>query len=113
MAKNTKLKRIQSKYQKKNEYILRDFLAMERTTLANERTIFSYIRTSFNLVVVGIAFIELEGFKAVQWLGYALFAVSAFLIIFGIYRYHVMQGKLNNYYKAMEDEEKKEGDNPE
>ncbi|MDH5381747.1 MAG: DUF202 domain-containing protein, partial [Cyclobacteriaceae bacterium] len=44
-------------YEVKEEIILRDFLALERTTLANERTLFAYIRTSLYLILAGIAFI--------------------------------------------------------
>jgi len=105
--KKKKFRRFQSDYKPKGEYILRDFLAMERTTMANERTFFAYVRISFYLVIVGIALVELENFEAVQWLGFALFGISVFLIIFGIVRYQMMQKKLNRYYEGMEVEQDK------
>ena len=39
---------------KNEELILRDYLAIERTKLANVRTLFSYIRTSLYLLTAGI-----------------------------------------------------------
>ena len=38
---------------KNEELILRDYLAIERTKLANVRTLFSYIRTSLYLLTAG------------------------------------------------------------
>jgi putative membrane protein len=51
-----------SKFQNQDEIILRDYLALERTKLANERTLLSYIRSSLYLMLGGIAIIQLEGF---------------------------------------------------
>ena len=42
------------------EIILRDLLALERTRLANEQTLFSYIRTSLYLLTVGMGIFEIE-----------------------------------------------------
>lgn len=87
-------------YEVKEEIILRDFLALERTTLANERTLFAYIRTSLYLILAGIAFIELEKFETFKWLGYTLFSISSFLILFGIVRYFKLRKKLFKFYKS-------------
>ncbi|WP_299517905.1 DUF202 domain-containing protein, partial [uncultured Flavobacterium sp.] len=43
-----------SKFENRDEIILRDYLAMERTKLANERTLLSYIRSSLYLLLGGI-----------------------------------------------------------
>ncbi|MGN0027609.1 MAG: DUF202 domain-containing protein, partial [Clostridium sp.] len=37
---------------KKEEMILRDFLAADRTLLANERTLLAYIRTGISLLAI-------------------------------------------------------------
>ncbi|MFZ2282343.1 MAG: DUF202 domain-containing protein, partial [Lutibacter sp.] len=50
MKKNLKSK---YKFENREKIILRDFLALERTRLANERTLFSYIRTSLYLFLGG------------------------------------------------------------
>jgi putative membrane protein len=97
-----RFRRFKSDFKNDEKIILRDFLAMERTTLANERTFFSYIRTSFYLIVAAIAFVKLEDFNPLSWVGYAMFAISAFLLVFGIYRYQLLQKKLNRFYDDSE-----------
>lgn len=99
------LKRLNSNFDNKEKIILRDFLAMERTTLANERTLFSYIRSGIYLILAAIAFIQLEGFKPMRWVGFTLLALSLFLFIFGIVRYRVLQKKLRGFYTTMEKEQ--------
>jgi putative membrane protein len=42
-----------------NELILADHLALDRTRLANERTLLAYIRTAFMLVVAGVTALKL------------------------------------------------------
>ena len=44
---------------KKEEMILRDFLAADRTLLANERTLLAYIRTGISLLAIAISLIKL------------------------------------------------------
>lgn len=41
-------------FENDKELILRDHLALERTKLANERTLFAYIRMALYLLTVGI-----------------------------------------------------------
>jgi len=43
------------------ETIFRDYLVVERTRLANERTLLSYIRTSLYLLLGAIAFFSSKG----------------------------------------------------
>ncbi|MFO7744292.1 MAG: DUF202 domain-containing protein [Psychroflexus sp.] len=105
-----RFRRFRSDFKNNEKIILRDFLAMERTTLANERTFFSYIRTSFYLIIAGIAFIKLKDFDPLSWVGYALFGISAFLLSFGIYRYQLLQRKLNRFYDDSEVEKKSKTD---
>lgn len=102
-----KIRRLNSKFENKREIGLREFLAMERTTLANERTLFSYIRTSLYLILGGIGFIKLEQFADLAWLGYTLFPVSAVIIIYGLVRYQILQKKLTDYYDSLRYQEHK------
>lgn len=50
--------------------ILRDYLALERTKLANERTLFSYIRTSLYLLTVGIGIFEIKSISHLAPIGW-------------------------------------------
>jgi putative membrane protein len=74
--------------------ILRDYLALDRTILANERTLFSYIRLSLGLAAAGVGMIELLNVKAAAVSGRVLVALSPFVCVIGILRFIVMQKKL-------------------
>ncbi|QLQ03397.1 MAG: DUF202 domain-containing protein [Thiobacillus sp.] len=53
--------------------ILRDWLALDRTVLANKRTFLAYSRTAIAMAVLGIAFIKL--------IGHPFFEISGFLLV--------------------------------
>jgi putative membrane protein len=88
----------QNFFQNKDQIILRDYLALERTKLANERTLLAYSRTSLYMLLGGIAFLQLEDFKSIIWIGYLAIGLSIVLIIVGIYRYFLIKYRLTNYY---------------
>lgn len=88
-------------FENKEKIILRDFLAMERTSLANERTLFSYIRASLYMGIGGVAILEYEGFATFSWLSYAIFGLSFILIFIGVFRYRRLKKKLETYYSTM------------
>ena len=46
-------------FENDKELILRDHLALERTKLANERTLFAYIRMALYLLTVGIGIFQI------------------------------------------------------
>ncbi len=50
-------------FENNEKLILRDHLALERTKLANERTLFSYIRTSLYLLTAGIGIYQIYKVK--------------------------------------------------
>lgn len=78
-----------------------EILALERTKLANERTLLSYIRSSLYLLLGGIALLQLEGLSAIHWLGYvALFVCVVFLGI-GIVRYVVLYRRLYKWNRIL------------
>lgn len=85
-------------FQHKEEIILRDYLALERTRLANERTLFAYIRTALYLILGGIAFMQMHEFKSIKWLAPICFILSVVILITGIVKYFWMKKKLKKYY---------------
>lgn len=89
-------------FENKERIILRDYLALQRTSLANERTLFSYIRTSLYLILAGIGFIKIETFESLIWLGYTCFGVSVILLIYGIYHFIKLKNHLKKYYADMD-----------
>ncbi|MFO7674531.1 MAG: DUF202 domain-containing protein [Lutibacter sp.] len=86
------------KFENREKIILRDFLALERTRLANERTLFSYIRTSLYLFLGGIALFQITGFERIKWLGYVSLSLSVIILIIGIFRFNHLKYKLKKYY---------------
>ncbi len=97
--KKLRFPQIVSDFKNKERIILRDFLALERTTLANERTLFAYIRTSLYLILGGIAFVQLKDFENIRWLGFFSFGLSLILIVFGLLRFYKLRKKLGKFYK--------------
>lgn len=85
------------------EIILRDYLALERTKLANERTLLSYTRTSLYMLLGGIAFLELRDFSQLRWIGYVAIFLSIIFGIFGILRYFQIRIRIGRYYKQKKD----------
>lgn len=67
--------------------ILRDFLAVDRTDLANEGTLLAYMRTFIGLLVSGVGFIEFVDDKFLVVIGYCLSVISPFVLLLGLYRF--------------------------
>lgn len=106
--KKVRVPRISKPFEHREKIILRDYLALERTTLANERTLFSYLRTSLYLILGGIGLLELEDFSRLRWAGYLALGISVFLIIHGTIRYVVLRLKLRKFYFTEDTEGERE-----
>lgn len=89
-------------FELQEEIILRDYLALERTKLANERTLLSYIRSSLYLLIGGIAIIQLEGFESIKFVGYIALVLTIILIIIGIYRFYKLNRHLHKFYRQID-----------
>ena len=87
-----------SVFQHKEEIKLNDYLALERTRLANERTLFSYIRTALYLTLGGIAFLQMQDFKNIKWLAPICFVLSIVILVMGIIKYISMKKRLRKFY---------------
>jgi len=81
-------------FENKEEIILRDYLAIERTRLANERTLLSYIRTSLYLLLAAIAFFQLEDLDKIKWLAWPTLAFSILSFAAGILKYYQLKKRL-------------------
>jgi len=96
-----------SQYQNREQIILRDYLALERTKLANERTLLSYIRSSLYLLIGGLALLKIEDFERIDYLGYLSLILTVLFLIIGIYRFRKLNNQLIIYYnqiKAIEEQ---------
>lgn len=75
------------KVQEKLNLEIRDSLAMQRTEMANERTLLAYMRTAMAMVLAGLTFIKL--FEDPLYIGLGLMAipVGVAIALFGYRRY--------------------------
>lgn len=73
--------------QDKEEMILRDYLAVDRTILANETSFMSYIRTSLTLIAAGATMIKFFDNLFMAILGWSFIAIGAWLAFYGLRRY--------------------------
>jgi len=78
--------------------ILRDYLAIERTRLANERTLLSYIRSSLYLLLGSIAFYQLKEFSNFEYLALTAVIFSAVFFFIGVYRFSLLKRSLKRLY---------------
>ncbi len=100
--KKFRFPRIVANFRNRERIILRDFLALERTSLANERTLFSYIRISIYLIIGGIAFLKIEDLEPISWTGYISFGMSVILLVYGIIRYRILRSRLHQFYDSID-----------
>lgn len=81
----------------KDQMILRDYLALERTRLANERTLFSYIRTSLYLLTAGIGVLQIDSISSLDWLAWICITSGFVLFFTGIFRFWKMRKELDRH----------------
>jgi len=104
--KKMKLLRFGRDFQPDEQIILRDYLAIERTRLANERTLLSYIRSSLYLLLGGIAFFQLKGFPNFKYLAMLALMFSIIFFVIGVYRFTLLKKSLKRLYYNFEEQEK-------
>lgn len=74
--------------QEHDEMILRDYLAVDRTMLANEASFMSYVRTALTLIAAGATLVKFfDGNPIFQVLGWGFVMVGGWLVIHGYNRY--------------------------
>lgn len=76
-------------YEKDHEQmILRDYLAVDRTMMANETSFMSYIRTALTLIAAGATLIKFFSEPTMQALGWGFIVIGGWLAIHGYNRFH-------------------------
>ncbi len=74
--------------------ILRDYLALDRTRLANERTLLSYFSSFIGVFAAGVGlikFVDSEVFVAIGWV---FTAMAPLLLALGIVRFFQLKKRL-------------------
>lgn len=82
---------------KDEELILRDYLAIERTRLANVRTLFAYIRTSLYLLTAGIGILQIDSISQLDGLAWVCITAGIILFFFGFIHYLKIRKQLKCY----------------
>lgn len=93
---------------KKNDLTLRDLQSLDRTHLANERTLLAYTRTFVGLIAAGAALLKLFDVVWAHTAGIALLAFSPLVLGFGVWRFFRLRAKLKTYIPNDCDEEEDE-----
>ena len=75
-----------------------DFLALQRTKLANERTFLAYFRTFAVLLSSGLAIIKIEILENLMGLGYFFLITSFVIIIIGVVRFLYVKRQLRKAF---------------
>ncbi len=81
-----------------DERTLRDYLALKRTWLANQRTLLSFLRTGLYLMVTAVAVLKLEPFQNLWFLAWILITAAVLVWAVGIVSFFRMKKKLSSYY---------------
>lgn len=91
------------------QLILRDYLAIERTTLTNEATFLAYVRTGLTVSVVGITLFQLSGnYTPFEYLGVFMTLVGFYTLALGSARTIQMRNKINKFLRKREEIQKPE-----
>ena len=73
------------------QMILRDHLAADRTTLANQNTFLAYIRTALTLFVAGVTFVRFFDMPLVEIIGWVFVPVGVATFLVGLIRYNSLR----------------------
>lgn len=79
------------------EMILRDWLALDRTVLANRRTFLAYGRTAIALIALGIAFVKLIDHRFFEISGFALMGFGVLVFFIGLREFTASNRRLRTF----------------
>ena len=83
-----------------DETLIREHLALERTKLANERTLLSYTQAALYFLLGGLALIQLKEYEEMHYIGYLALVFSVLFVTIGIWRFIVLRNKMKNLLKG-------------
>ena len=83
----------------KEELIARDWLAIDRTRMANERTFLAYLRTFIVVLSSGVAIIKVEALKEMFDLGIFLLVIAPVIFLIGVARFIYVRRHIRKYHQ--------------
>jgi putative membrane protein len=69
------------------EPVVRDYMAIERTVMANERTFLSYIRSALGLFIGGASFVEFFESQWIVTVGWIFLPLGVLAFLLGLRKY--------------------------
>ena len=81
-----------------DQLITRDWLAIERTRMANERTFLSYLRSAIVFLASGVTILKIEQLSELEELGWFLVILTPLMLLGGIYRLIKVSRVIRKYY---------------
>lgn len=79
--------------------ILRDYLAIDRTKLANQRTLLTFLRTALYLLVSAVVVWRVELLQDLWYLGVGAILLSVATVILGIISYVRVKRRVDAAYR--------------
>lgn len=96
-----------------DDLILRDELAIDRTLLANERTLLSYVRFAVALFIAGVTIMHFSNEAWFSVMGLACIPTGIIIGIIGVVRYRQMNRLIIRIRNQSETETKKQNEKSE
>lgn len=94
-----------NQYKVREELITRDWLAIDRTRMANERTFLAYFRTFIVILGSGVAILRVEMLENLFDLGVFLLIVAPVVLVIGIARFIYVKRHIRKYHTVKAPEE--------
>ncbi len=79
---------------KKEQLVIRDLLAADRTILANERTLLAYARTALTLFIAGVSFIHFYPSEILYLMGWGFIPAAILTMYWGMARFFKLRKSL-------------------
>lgn len=82
----------------KHKITLRDMLAIDRTRLANQRTLLAMLRTGLYLILMSLTILSLGALEDLRWLSGIVLIAGIITGLIGIILWDKQRKKINNSY---------------
>lgn len=82
----------------RNELTLRDYLAIDRTRLANQRTLLAMLRTGLYLILMSLTIWSLNVLEDLRWLSGVVLLAGVLTGVVGLILWNSQRKKINNSY---------------
>ena len=83
----------------KEELITRDWLAIDRTRMSNERTFLAYLRTFIVVLSSGVAIMKVDALQEMFDLGIFLLVLAPLIFVIGLTRFIYVRRHIRKYHE--------------